>query len=553
MVSAIEINNKHSHVNIISLYNNSDRKISSYEWVNFFNSFRGPTIIGGDFNSHNVAWGSGKTDSKGIDLLDAIHKQNLVILNDGKPTLLRRSDQIYESVIDLTLVTPELSCDFISTTLEDTLGSNHYPILLESNIFQLNSVFTSPLRKWNLKKANWSIFKAEMEKYTISVTGTEHYVSYEKFTENLELACIQAIPQVKFFNENQKYRKPWWSKTCEEMMLLRKDKLKNYKETPSINNFIEYQKADARCKRVCKEENRKAWVKFTNSLNRRTKISEIWNSVKRLKNRKVSNRVPLNRGPWTENLMNSLAPQYVLPYVESILNLSPKDHDDPLNNGFNMKELLSAIKPGLNTAPGSDNVHYPMIENLPKICKLQLLNIFNAIWKESKIPEIWREVVVVPSLKPEKSPESYSSYRPISLTSCFLKTFERMIKFRLDWWLERNNILPKSQYGFRKTKSIQEAQASLLFDIHQGFLEQKSTMAVFYDIIGAYNNIQIPILIQKMDRIHTPKRIRNIVFQIIKKRIIYLRINKDLLGPQHAFLGLGQGDILSCPLYSLYI
>lgn len=117
---------------------------------------------------------------------------------------------------------------------------------------------------------------------------------------------------------------------------------------------------------------------------------------------------------------------------------------------------------------------------------------------------------MLPFLKPGKTPDSYSSYRPIALTSCFLKTLERMIKLIMDWWLENNNILPKSQFEFRNSRSIQEAQASIILDINQGFLEKKSSLAVFYDIVGAYNKVQIPILMKKLQKIKLPQRMQNI-------------------------------------------
>ncbi|GFX94820.1 uncharacterized protein TNCV_2378931 [Trichonephila clavipes] len=43
----------------------------------------------------------------------------------------------------------------------------------------------------------------------------------------------------------------------------------------------------------------------------------------------------------------------------------------------------------------------------------------------------WREAIVIPILKPGKEATDPLNYRPIALTSCFCKTFERMINTRL--------------------------------------------------------------------------------------------------------------------------
>jgi Reverse transcriptase (RNA-dependent DNA polymerase). len=135
-------------------------------------------------------------------------------------------------------------------------------------------------------------------------------------------------------------------------------------------------------------------------------------------------------------------------------------------------------------------------------------------------------------LKREKSADNEKSYRPISVASCVLKTFERMVKNRLDWWLEKNNIVPKSQFGFRKSRPVVEAQSSLLLDIEQGLAEQKSTLALFYDVEGAYNRIQVAILMTKLNKLGLPLKMIKIMYAIISHRNLYLRINNKLVGPR---------------------
>lgn len=97
-----------------------------------------------------------------------------------------------------------------------------------------------------------------------------------------------------------------------------------------------------------------------------------------------------------------------------------------------------------------------------------------------------------------------------------------------------------------------EAQASLLLDVEQGLADQKSTLAILYDVEGAYNGIQIPLLMQKLNRLNLPFKLIRIIYDIISHRYLFLRINNKLIGPRKSCLGLGQGDILSCPLYSLF-
>ncbi|GFU17764.1 putative RNA-directed DNA polymerase from transposon X-element [Trichonephila clavipes] len=73
--------------------------------------------------------------------------------------------------------------------------------------------------------------------------------------------------------------------------------------------------------------------------------------------------------------------------------------------------------------------------------------------KEHCFPSSWREATVIPILKPGKVATDPLSYRPIALTSCFCKTFERMVNTRLVYVLEKEKCISPLQSGFRKGRS----------------------------------------------------------------------------------------------------
>lgn len=57
-------------------------------------------------------------------------------------------------------------------------------------------------------------------------------------------------------------------------------------------------------------------------------------------------------------------------------------------------------------------------------------------------------------LKNNKDWNLVESYKPISLSSCMLKVLETIIKNRLDWIIENEQMLSRHQMGFRKKKEI---------------------------------------------------------------------------------------------------
>ncbi|GFU59100.1 putative RNA-directed DNA polymerase from transposon BS [Trichonephila clavipes] len=81
------------------------------------------------------------------------------------------------------------------------------------------------------------------------------------------------------------------------------------------------------------------------------------------------------------------------------------------------------------------------------------INIHRAlikVWKQHCFPSSWREAIVIPILKPGKVATDPLSYRLIALSSCFCKTFERMINTRLVCFGEREKCISPLQSGFRK-------------------------------------------------------------------------------------------------------
>lgn len=89
-------------------------------------------------------------------------------------------------------------------------------------------------------------------------------------------------------------------------------------------------------------------------------------------------------------------------------------------------------------------------------------------------------------MKPDKPRSNPDSYRPIALTSCVGKIFEQLIKQRLEFYIEQNNILPANQFGFRRGTSARESICQLQLDIQNSLNNKDCLMSVFFDVAGAF-------------------------------------------------------------------
>ncbi|GBN23791.1 hypothetical protein AVEN_104399-1 [Araneus ventricosus] len=106
-----------------------------------------------------------------------------------------------------------------------------------------------------------------------------------------------------------------------------------------------------------------------------------------------------------------------------------------------MFELKTALSRAHDTSPGPDGIAYNILRHLNTTSLSHLLLLFNRIWTEQKYPSQWHEAIVNPILKPGKESSNRLNYRPIALTSCLCKTFERIVNARLVFELEKQGCI----------------------------------------------------------------------------------------------------------------
>jgi hypothetical protein len=93
-----------------------------------------------------------------------------------------------------------------------------------------------------------------------------------------------------------------------------------------------------------------------------------------------------------------------------------------------------------------------MLKNLSLNTKLQILHLFNSCLDTSYIPLKWKQSTVSMLKKKSNDLNNIKSYRPISITSCLSKLNEKIIKTRIQNFLEKNNLIVKFQSGFRQLR-----------------------------------------------------------------------------------------------------
>ena len=113
-------------------------------------------------------------------------------------------------------------------------------------------------------------------------------------------------------------------------------------------------------------------------------------------------------------------------------------------------------------------------------------------WCKSSIFPEWRKAIIKPIFKGgKKDRRDPSSYRPISLTSCVVRTMEKLLNARIFEYLKKNCFFKQHQSGFQQNHSTVTQLCFLVHQWHMALEEGANVQSVFLDSSKAYDRISI--------------------------------------------------------------
>ena len=549
-----------------NLYLSPSKTYSKASIENLLDQLPRPAVMMGDFNAHHPLWGSASSNKLGEDLEEIFSLRNLCVLNDGAITRLHWNGTT--TCIDLTVVDPSIVLDFEWSVLDDTHGSDHYPILLKS----ASAEEDDGEARYNLNKANWIQYeehcRGRIRDEAVFRDGSR---PVESLTHILNDIVEDCIPKSK--PSNRRTKVPWFNNDCKEAKRRRKRALHRFRRTPTLANLLAFRQARAKCRWVMKNAKRSSWQDFCSSLSSQAKASTVWRAIRKIKGKKGGPSLRhLNAGgtPVTDKqeIVNLLAS--TLEDVSSTRDLNPvfnniktqserrplnfrSDGKEDYNVPFTMGELKEALKKSKDTAAGLDNIHYQFLKRLPESCLNVLLNVYNDVWESGDFPPSWREALVIPIPKPGKDLQNPKNYRPIALTSCLCKTMERMVNARLVHCLETQGALSDEQCGFRKGRSTTDHLVRFETFIREAWAEDKHVVAIFFDLEKAYDTTWKHGILRKLHELGYRGRMAHFLEGFLESRTFKVRAGSTYSDTFEQEMGVPQGSILSPTLFNVQI
>ena len=220
---------------------------------------------------------------------------------------------------------------------------------------------------------------------------------------------------------------------------------------------------------------------------------------------------------------------------------------------FTEEDVLKAIDElGINSAPGPDKIPAKVI----KECKHQLELALVILWRRSidsgLIPEDLLSQTIIPIFKKENKSLA-SNYRPISLTSHFIKIFERIMRNKLIDHLETNNLITPQQHGFRRYRSTL-TQLLHHFDLILQILETNTNADTLYlDLSKAFDKVNHQTLLHKLEQMKITGKILAWITSFLTNRTQTVVVNGHKSIPAKVESGVPQGTVLGPALFIIYM
>jgi len=139
------------------------------------------------------------------------------------------------------------------------------------------------------------------------------------------------------------------------------------------------------------------------------------------------------------------------------------------------------------------------------------------------------------------------------MLSSFSKIFEKIIKYRLIDYLEKNNFLSKKQYGFRPNRSTEDVLYTVIECLSKALDKGNKARSIFLDLAKAFDTVDHSILFKVFSSYGINYICLNWFKSYLNKRKQIININGFLGQKSEVVYGVPQGSIFGPILFIMYI
>ena len=181
-----------------------------------------------------------------------------------------------------------------------------------------------------------------------------------------------------------------------------------------------------------------------------------------------------------------------------------------------------------------------------------LCYLINQIITEGKFPEDLKKTCVTPLFKKGNS-EDPLNYRPISATSAWSKNFEKAFSSQITSFLEREQLLSISQFGYGKQISTINGILKSTEQIRLELNMKKNVTGAFLEFWKAFDSINHKRLLRRPENIGFDKHATNLIDNYLSERTQRVDLNRIESYWINLKRGVSQDTFLGPLLFNIYV
>ncbi|VEN64599.1 unnamed protein product, partial [Callosobruchus maculatus] len=446
--------------------------------------------------------------------------------------------------------------------------TDHYPILLNlklknelADTTQKNKLYSKidyALLSQMISESKWDSVLGETNAETATTNFIQSFTSMIKSCTKVYQICSKNVRL-----------KPWITEGL-ILSIRKRDQLKKlWSQNPNNiimqNNYKRYRTI------LSNLINKTKYQYYKNKLQNNTgDVKKTWDIIKEVTNDKTNKKdikTILDTNSETISDPGQIASEFnsyfcsIGPQLASNINPTDKNFKEKTETcpescyftPITANELINLISSLKNNVKcGEDQITTEVLKQHHKDLIAPLLHIINCILSTGVFPSILKKTIIVPVFK-NGNEKLTSNYRPIALTSTVSKLVEKCIKFKLQSFFEKQDVLSKNQYAFKRNSSAENCLARVTEMILGGLDVGNRVVGIFLDLKKAFDTVAHHLLLQRLHKIG----IRGIGYKLIesylKDRTQRVKIGNIISESQAVVCGVPQGTVLGPILFNVYI